>query len=126
MPSKRSIYRYFRDNGEVSIAILYLSLADHLATRGPNLELKNWQEHCNTVCYALTKYQSLQESNQPDRLVDGHDLIRTLGVNPSPILGKILGEIEEAQAAGEIINREQALDYARYIIKREKGRENAN
>ena len=38
LPTHRAIYRYFRDCGEAGIDILYLSLADHLATRGPKFE----------------------------------------------------------------------------------------
>ena len=37
MPTSRAIYRYFRDVGDAGIDTLYLSLADHLATRGPDL-----------------------------------------------------------------------------------------
>ena len=41
-PSRRAIYRYFRDIGEAGIDILFLNLADHLATRGPHLSLAHW------------------------------------------------------------------------------------
>ncbi|GAH96198.1 unnamed protein product [marine sediment metagenome] len=39
LPSPRAIYRYFRDTEEAGIDILFLSLADHLATRGPQLNM---------------------------------------------------------------------------------------
>ena len=45
MPTGRAIYRYFRDVGDAGIDTLYLSLADHLATRGPDLILPNWKYH---------------------------------------------------------------------------------
>ena len=37
LPTGRAIYRYFRDVGDAGIDTLYLSLADHLATRGPGI-----------------------------------------------------------------------------------------
>jgi len=37
LPTRRAIYRYFRDCDDASIDTLFLSLADHLATRGQNL-----------------------------------------------------------------------------------------
>jgi poly(A) polymerase len=41
MPTPRAIYRYFRDTGTNGIDILFLSLADHLAARGPVLDGNN-------------------------------------------------------------------------------------
>ncbi len=52
-PTRRALYRYFRDTGEAGIAILFLSLADHLATRGPLLDREGWQEHAGIVAYVL-------------------------------------------------------------------------
>ena len=49
LPSNRAIYRYFRDTGDAGVDILFLSLADHLATRGPNLTLTGWQEHVDII-----------------------------------------------------------------------------
>jgi hypothetical protein len=46
-------------------------------------------------------------------LVNGHDLIYSLGLSPGPQIGMLLREISEAQAAGEISTRAEALDLAR-------------
>jgi poly(A) polymerase len=35
IPTPRALYRYFRDTGDVAIDILFLNMADHMATRGP-------------------------------------------------------------------------------------------
>ena len=56
LPSHRAIYRYFRDTEEAGIDILFLSLADHLATRGPKLNRAGWQEHAQIVNYVLTQH----------------------------------------------------------------------
>ena len=110
-PSHRAIYRYFRDTGEAGIDTLFLSLADHLAARGAHLSLSQWKEHAQRVEYVL--HQRFQEESVviPLKLVDGHDLIDIFAMSPGPEMGKILEAVREAQAAGELTTREQALSY---------------
>jgi len=113
LPTRRAIYRYFRDTGEAGIDILFLSLADHLATRGPNLNLAHWQEHTQMVEYVLAQHFEQQRLVVPAKLVDGHDLIKTFGLKPGPRMGQLLEAVREAQASGEVTTREEALAYIR-------------
>jgi len=113
LPSRRAIYRYFRDTGEAGIDTLFLSLADHLATRGPRLSLAAWREHNQTVEYILSRHFEQEKMTLPVRLVDGHDLINLFGMSPGPYLGEILEAVREAQAAGELTTRQEALDFVR-------------
>ncbi len=112
-PSHRAIYRYFRDTGEAGIDILFLSLADHLATRGPQLNMAQWQEHTKMVDYVLTQRFEQEALVVPPKLVDGHDLINIFGMSPGPTIGEFLEQVREAQASGELASREEALSYIR-------------
>ena len=87
-PSHRAIYRYFRDTGEAGVDILFLSLADHLATRGPQLNMTHWQRHSQTVDYVLTQRFEQEALVVPPKLVDGHDLINIFGMSPGPKIGR--------------------------------------
>ena len=111
MPSRRAIYRYFRDTAEVGIDTLFLSLADHLATRGPTLDLDEWHRHTETTQYVLSKWFEEQATVVPPKLIDGHTLIDKLGLAPGPQIGELLEAVREAQAAGEIETAEEALDF---------------
>lgn len=113
LPTRRAIYRYFRDAGDAAIGTLFLSLADHMASRGPNLDLAAWQEHTRVVDYVLTQHFEEERKPRPIKLVDGHDLINTLGISPGPRLGQLLEAVHEAHAAGELTTREEALDFVR-------------
>jgi len=113
LPSHRAIYRYFRDTGDTGIDILFLSLADHLATRGPHLNLASWQEHAQMVDYVLAQRLEQVSLIVPPRLVDGHDLIKIFGMSPGPKIGQILETVREAQAAGELTTKQEALLYIR-------------
>ncbi len=115
-PSQRAIYRYFRDTGEAGIDILFLSLADHLATRGPLLDMTQWQKHTNLVDSLITQHFAEKSQHVPPKLIDGHDLINIFGLKPGPKIGEILEALREAQAAGEVISRDEALAYINYLL----------
>ena len=113
LPSRKAIYRYFRDSGEAGIDILFLSLADHLATRGPQLNIAHWQEHAQIVEYVLAQRFQEESLVVPPKLVDGHDLINIFAISPGPEIGELLEAVREAQASGELTTREEALSYIR-------------
>ncbi len=113
LPTHRAIYRYFRDTEGAGIDILFLSLADHLASRGPKLDLAGWREHARLVEYVLTQHFEQERVTTPPKLVSGHDLIDIFGLSPGPKIGKLLEAVREAQASGEIATREEALSYIR-------------
>jgi len=52
------------------------------------------------------------------RLIDGHDLIRQLKLKPSPLFGKILNAVEEAQTLGNVKTKEEALELARSVAEK--------
>jgi poly(A) polymerase len=115
-PTRRAIYRYFRDTGEAGIDLLFLCLADHLATRGSYLDLAQWQEHAQVVEYVLNKHFEEESLSAPPKLIDGHDLIRIFGLSPGPRVGELLEALREAQAAGEVTTRQQALHYVKRLL----------
>jgi len=120
LPTRRAIYRYFRDTGEAGIDILFLSLADHLASRGQNLDLAQWQEHAQLVAYVLEQHFAEASLTMPPKLVNGHDLIERFGLSPGPKIGGILEVVREAQAAGEVTSREETLAYIEQILASSK------
>ena len=119
LPTHRAIYRYFRDTDEAGIDTLFLSLADHLATRGPELDPAGWQEHTRMVEYVLAQHFEQERLVVPSKLVSGHDIINIFGLSPGPKIGKLLEVVREAQASGEIATREEALVYIRERLETE-------
>jgi poly(A) polymerase len=120
LPTRRAIYRYFRDTGDAAVEILFLSLADHLATRGPHLEMTGWQGHIDIVEYVLAQHTEQESQPRPVKLIDGHDLINTLGMSPGVRLGKLLEAVREAHAAGEVTTRQEALEFVRDQLSSEE------
>jgi len=112
VPSRRAIYKYFRDTADVGIDTLFLGLADHLAARGPTLDLDQWRKHAEVTQYILSKWFEEKATVMPPKLIDGHILIEKLGLSPGPQIGQLLEMVREAQAVGEIQTAEEALDFA--------------
>jgi len=117
LPTNRAIYRYFRDTGETGIDILFLSMADHLATRGPDLNVDGWQEHCRLTGYVLNKRFEQEKIVNPPKLIDGYDIINIFRMTPGRDVGELLEIVREAQASGEITTREEALSFVERLKK---------
>ncbi|MCK4963522.1 MAG: metal-dependent phosphohydrolase, partial [Dehalococcoidia bacterium] len=96
---------------DVGIDTIFLNLADHLATRGPNLELEEWRRHTRSVSHVLEERFSEVSVVSQTRLINGHDLIDILGMSPGPEMGRLLEAVREAQAAGEVTTRDEALSF---------------
>jgi len=114
LPSRRAIYRFFRDSGEAGVDLVLLGLADVRATRAHALTIEAWNIYLDVARILLENYwERPQEAVAPPRLIDGHELMKELGLTPGPEVGQLLESIRENQAAGKIENREQALSFAR-------------
>lgn len=111
-PSRRAVYRYFRDLGDAAIDTLFLSLADHLATRGPRLNRDGWRRHSDVTAELVRQQFAASAAPPPPKLADGHVVMRHFGLAPGPLVGELLERIREAQAAGEIATEAEALDLA--------------
>jgi putative nucleotidyltransferase with HDIG domain len=113
-PSRRTIYRFFRDVGSGGVELCLLSLADTWGTYGVTLPQEVWRaelEACRSLLEAY--WEKTAEVVSPPRLLSGDDLIQLFGMKPGKEIGRILDAIREAQAAGEITSREQALAFTR-------------
>jgi poly(A) polymerase len=118
MPSHRAIYRYFRDTGEAGIDLLFLCLADHLATKGPSLDITDWREHTAMAEYVLSRHFAEESLAAPVKILDGHDVMKIFGLSPGPEVGRLLEALREAQAAGEVATREQAVAYLEHQLNK--------
>lgn len=114
LPSRKAIYRFFRDSGEAGVDLVLLSLADVRATRVHALTMDTWNAYLDVARILLENYwERPEEIVSPPRFLDGNELMRELDLKPGPLVGQLLESIRENQAAGNIENREQALAFVR-------------
>jgi hypothetical protein len=117
-PSRRVIYRFFRDAGEAGVDLVLLGLADLRGTYGPTLPQGTWTAALDVARILLENYwEKREETVAPRRLVDGNDLMSELDLKPGPTIGQLLEDIREGQATGRIGTREEALEFARKQLK---------
>lgn len=119
-PSRRAIFRFFREVGVAGVDICLLSLADFLGTYGPALPQAEWSRHLDVIRALLEAWWEMPEQAvTPPRLLDGRQLMTRFGLAPGPQIGRLLESIQEAQATGEVTTLEQALALAARLINSE-------
>jgi tRNA nucleotidyltransferase/poly(A) polymerase len=117
-PSRRAIYRLFRDAGEAGVDLVLLALADTRATRGHTLTQETWTATLDVCRIFLENYwEKPEESVSPPRLLDGNEIMSEFGLKPGPRVGAALEAIHEAQATGKVGTRAEALSFAQDWLK---------
>lgn len=117
-PSRKAIYRFFRDADEAAVDLILLALADTRATRGHTLTQETWIATLDVCRIFLENYwEKPVETVSPPRLVDGNEIMNEFGLKPGPLVGEVLEAIREAQATGKVGTREEALTFAQEWLK---------
>jgi tRNA nucleotidyltransferase/poly(A) polymerase len=119
-PTARAVFRYFRDTGNDALAVLLLSLADQRATKGPQTSALSRRRHEKTVKALIDKLLKQKEEKKLKRFLNGNQLMRKFKLPASPLIGKLLAELEEAQAIGKIKNKKEAWQLAAKLTKLRK------
>jgi poly(A) polymerase len=121
-PSRKAIYRFFRDSGEAGIDLVLLGLADLRGTCGASISQETWMAALEVAKILLENYwEKPQETVAPPRLLDGNDLMHELNLEPGRIIGQLLEAIREGQATGKINTREDAISLAHeWLVENQK------
>jgi poly(A) polymerase len=117
-PTSRAVYRYFRDTDEAAMDILLLAMADYLACVGSLVTIMRWKQQCKLMSYIIKEHNRQLEKILPDKIVSGHDLMHCLGLPEGPLIGQLMMVINEAQASGEVSNKNEALALAKEELNR--------
>ena len=65
--------------------------------------------HLQLVSELLRRWRELSRAPAPERLLDGRDIMKALKIPPGPRIGELLERVREAQAEGEVKDRDGAL-----------------
>ncbi len=120
-PSRRALYRFFRDTREAGVDVVLLSLADLRAKYEHTLPESLWKAELDVCRLLLENYwERPAEIIKPPSLLNGHEIMDAFDLPPSPLVGELLEEIREAQAMGEVVDREDAFAFAKAWLKKDK------
>ncbi len=74
-PTRRALYRFYRDLGEACPAVLLLALADAAAARGPSMTPEGWSRQVAYMNSLLVRSREEEGIVHPPRLLSGHDIM---------------------------------------------------
>jgi poly(A) polymerase len=115
--SLRALGRLVRAARRDLPGLFTLAMADSLAAQGcqkPRDAEKVLADLADAAHHFLKERLEPQE-RQP-RLLNGHDLIKVLGLKPGPRFRRLLTAVEEAQWEGTVRTREEALQLVRSLL----------
>ena len=125
-PSRRAQYHFFRDAAGTGPELTLLGLADHLATRAASPDSEQWQRRLDTTAVLLRAFfRDRRTSVEPAPLLDGHQLMARFDLSPGPSVGRLLADLRESQAVGEVATLEEAVAWAADRIVRDRAKEKA-
>jgi putative nucleotidyltransferase with HDIG domain len=115
--TRRAAYRFFQDAGGAGIGIVLLSLADLLGKYAASPPQAEW---AGRVAVArgllLAFFEEHAQIVEPPKLIGGEAVMQALGLEPGPIIGRLLEALREAQAEGGVTTREEALAFVRATL----------
>ena len=113
--TERALYRFFRDVKEDTPLLLMLAMADLYATVGPKITKDDLLNGEKLILFLFDEYKKYRdheaEMAKKPKLLDGNEVMKLTGLKPSPILGQIMKELDEAIAVGEIKTKKDAEEW---------------
>lgn len=110
-PTRRAMYRFFRETAGEGLSVCLLALADE-HSKAPEVPFGSGRLTA-TVFILLDYLRNFRTCLERSTFLSGKDLMARFNLAPGPRLGRILESLREAQGAGEVRDREGALAYVR-------------
>lgn len=111
----RRVHEYLRATEPVGVDVTLLTIADRLSARGsgPLASETAIEAHLSLARQMLAAALDWRREGPPRPLVRGDELAAELGLPEGPELGELLAELEAAQYAGEVADRQAAIEHLR-------------
>ena len=112
--TEKSLMRFVRKMDTNAIDIIVLAVADRLSARGEAVTETMVNENISGLQKLMDFYISVKDSLEPlPKLLSGNEVMQILNIKPSPLLGKIINELHEAQLSGDVMTKEHAIEFVR-------------
>ena len=108
--------RYVRKMGDNVIDNILLAKADRLSAQGEAVTKEMTEANLNGLNKLLEFYLEVKPTLKSlPKLIDGTEIMQILGIKQSPILGKIINELHEAQLNEEVNTKEEAIEFIKHF-----------
>ena len=111
--------RYIRKMENNVIDNIILAKADRLSAQGPDVTKEMTEANLSGLQKLLDFYLEVKPTLKPlPKLIDGKEIMQILGIKQSPLLGKIINELHEAQLSEEVKTKEEAIIFVKnFVVK---------
>jgi len=108
--SKKAMLKICKRAGDDLCSLFILAMADSLAGQGPDRPA-DIEEQVEQLFAEIVRFkkETLEPVVSGPKLLTGHDLLDTFGLEPGPEVGRLLDAVETAAVEGLIRTREDAL-----------------
>jgi GTP-binding protein EngB required for normal cell division len=114
--SEKVMMRYIRKMGINVIDNIILAKADRLSAQGEAITKEIVQENLEGLDKLLQFYLDKRDSLKPlPKLLDGIEIMEIKDIKQGAELGKIINELKEAQISGDVLTREDAIEFIKNL-----------
>ena len=107
--TNRARYRFFTDLNYAALDTLVLAIADILSTKKYTHASKAQIPIFNLIADLMDYYFSEYSRENIKPLIDGHEIMEILHLEPGKGVGEILCLLEDAEREGAVSNRDEAI-----------------
>ena len=119
------IHRFMNKVGSAGVFVGLLHLADVLATYGETIKDERWDRAISAAYDIFNVYYfRYDEIIQPQKLLNGDDLINDFNLEPGKKIGRIIKLVVEAQVMGVVQTKKQARKLVDELLAKDKNGEN--
>jgi len=119
--ARKALHRFYKQFKEAGLVHSIFHMADILATYEEKLTQERWRRVLQTsrsllVCW----FEFFSDIVEPPIILNGDDLKKDFRLKAGKELGKILTKLQEAQAAGEVKNKKDAIRFVQKLMTNKK------
>ena len=112
--NEKIMMRYLRKSEDKAIDNIIIAQADRLSAQGPEITKEIVEENISALNRLLEFCIEAKKDLKPlPKLLNGNEVIKILKIKPSPILGKVLQSLHEAQISGDIQTKDEAINFVK-------------
>lgn len=110
--NEKVMMRYVRKMEDNSIDVIILAMADRFSALGEAVTEDMVNQNISGLQNLMNFYISVKDSLEPlPKLLTGNEIMSLLNIKPSPLLGKIITALHDAQLSGDVMTKEHAIDF---------------
>ena len=112
LPARR-VWEYLSRTSPQSVDTTLLTVADRLSAQGGGVPGEAIEGHLELAREMLAAAVAWEREGPPEPLLRGDEIAAGAGIEPGPLLGEAVTELEAAQYAGEVADRDAAIEHLR-------------